>query len=60
MSERSDLVGLEPAHRRLRAERDERRRAHVAVRRVEDAVARARGWIAVQDLEGAGHVPAGG
>ena len=49
VAERGDLVRLERLHRRGRGERDERRRAHVAVRRTKNA--RAGGAVAGVDRE---------
>ena len=54
VAERGDLGGQQALDRRLRRERDERRRADVAVRGVQDARAGARARIAGRDVQGAG------
>jgi len=53
VAERRDLAGQQATDRRVRRERHERRRAHVAVRAMQDA--RAGGAVAGVDLEGGLH-----
>ncbi len=54
VAERGDLGGQQALDRRLRGERDEMRRADVAVRRVQDAGAGARARVARGDVQDAG------